>query len=134
MSGAHSISTRRAYGVQRICRVWEQARSSVYARRHATKSRPRRCRRGPVGAAPDAVLVGHIRRVLETSPFHGEGVPQSLGEAAGRGDPHLEGAGAAVNAGARPPGPATAWATRTARRHTTARSPRRPPIRCGERT
>ena len=33
-------------------------------------------------------------------------VPQSLGEAAGRGDPHLEGAGAAVNAGARPPGPA----------------------------
>ena len=39
MSGAHSISTRRAYGVQRICRVWERARSSVYARRHATKSR-----------------------------------------------------------------------------------------------
>ena len=33
----------------------------------------RRCRRGPVGAAPDAVLVGHIRRVLEASPFHGEG-------------------------------------------------------------
>ena len=31
------------------------------------------CRRGPVGAAPDAVLVGHIRRVLEASPFHGEG-------------------------------------------------------------
>ena len=29
--------------------------------------------RGPVGAAPDAVLVGHIRRVLQTSPFHGEG-------------------------------------------------------------
>ena len=30
-------------------------------------------RRGPVGAAPDDVLVGHIRRVLEASPFHGEG-------------------------------------------------------------
>ena len=73
MSGAHSISTRRAYGVQRICRVWERARSSVYARRHATKSRAPRCRRGPVGAAPDAVLGGHIRRVLEASPFHGEG-------------------------------------------------------------
>jgi transposase InsO family protein len=26
-----------------------------------------------VGAAPDAVLVAHIRRVLEASPFHGEG-------------------------------------------------------------
>ena len=42
MSGAQSISTRRAYGVQRICRVWERARSSVYARRHATTSRARR--------------------------------------------------------------------------------------------
>ena len=73
MRGAHSISTRRAYGVPRICRVWARARSSVYARRHATKSRAPRCRRGPVGAAPDAVRVGHIRRVLEASPFHGEG-------------------------------------------------------------
>ena len=31
------------------------------------------CRRGPVGAAPDDVLVGHIGRMLEASPFHGEG-------------------------------------------------------------
>ena len=30
-------------------------------------------RRGPVGAAPDDVLVGHIHRVLEAAPFHGEG-------------------------------------------------------------
>ena len=29
MSGAQSISTRRAYGVQRVCRVWHCARSSV---------------------------------------------------------------------------------------------------------
>ena len=36
MKGAHSISTRRAYGVQRVCRVWHRARSSVYARRQAT--------------------------------------------------------------------------------------------------
>ena len=69
MSGAQSISTRRAYGVQRVCRVWARPRSSVYARRQA----PRDCARGPVGAAPDDVLVGHIRRVLEASPFHGEG-------------------------------------------------------------
>ncbi len=73
MSHAHSISTHRAYGVQRVCRVWEQARSSVYARRRATRSRAPLRRRGPAGAAPDAVLVGHIRRVLEASPFHGEG-------------------------------------------------------------
>ena len=38
----------------------------------ATRSRASR-RRGPVGAATDEVLVGHIRRVLEASPFHGEG-------------------------------------------------------------
>jgi putative transposase len=30
-------------------------------------------KRGPVGAATDADLVGHIRRVLAKSPFHGEG-------------------------------------------------------------
>ena len=72
MSGAQSISARRAYGVQRVCRVWGRARSSVYVRWHATRSRASR-RRGPVGAATDAVLVGHIRRVLEASPFHGEG-------------------------------------------------------------
>ena len=28
MKDAHSISTRRAYGVQRVCRVWHRARSS----------------------------------------------------------------------------------------------------------
>ena len=73
MSGAQSISTRRAYGVQRVCRVWHCARSSVYARRQATPS-PAPCRRrGPVGAAPDDVLGAHGRRVLEASPFHGEG-------------------------------------------------------------
>ena len=73
MSGAQSISTRRASGVQRVCRVWHRARSSVYARRQATRS-PALCRRrGPIGAAPDDVLVAHIRRVLEASPFHGEG-------------------------------------------------------------
>ena len=62
MSGAQSISTRRAYGMQRVCRVWHCARSSVYARRQATPS-PAPCRRrGPVGAAPDDVLVAHVRR------------------------------------------------------------------------
>ena len=73
MSGAQSISTRRAYGVQRVCRVWARPRSSVYARRQAPRDCARGHRRGPVGAAPDDVLVGHIRRVLEASPFHGEG-------------------------------------------------------------
>ena len=73
MSGAQSIATRRAYGVHRVCRVWARPRSSVYARRQAPRDCARGHRRGPVGAAPDAVVVGHIRRVLEASPFHGEG-------------------------------------------------------------
>ena len=83
MSGAQSISIRRAYGVQRVCRVWHRARSSVYARRQATRS-PARCRRrGPIGAAPDDVLVAHIRRVLEASPFHGEGATEKPGRSCG---------------------------------------------------
>ena len=73
MSGAQSISTRRAYGVQRVCSVWARPRSSVYARRQAPRDCARGHCRGLVGAAPDEVLVGHIRRVLEASPFHGEG-------------------------------------------------------------
>ena len=73
MSGAQSISTRRAYGVQRVCRVWHCARSTVYARRQATPSPAPGRRRGPIGAAPDDVLVAHLRRVLEASPFYGEG-------------------------------------------------------------
>ena len=128
MKGAHSISTRRAYGVQRVCRVWQCGRSSVYARRQATTS-PTPCRRrGPVGAAPDDVLVGHIRRVLEASPFHWRRVPESLGETPGRGDPHRAGTSAPVDAGARPPGPAPRGPGARAKGHTTARSPRRPAL------
>ena len=74
MSGAQSISTRRAYGVQRVCRVWHRARSSVYARRRQVTPSPAPYRRrGPIGAAPDDILVAHLRRVLEASPFYGEG-------------------------------------------------------------
>ena len=85
MSGAQSISTRRAYGVQRVCRVWARPRSSVYARRQAPRDCARGHRRGPVGAAPDEVLVGHNRRVLEASPFHGEGYRKVWAKLRGEG-------------------------------------------------
>ena len=128
MKGAHSISTRRAYGVQRVCRVWHCARSSVYARRQATTS-PTPCRRrGPVGAAPDDVLVGHIRRVLEASPFHGEGYRKAwakLRVAGIRTAPERVRRLMREHETSRP---RTAWARRTARRHTTARSRRRSPM------
>ena len=87
MSGAQSISARRAYGVQRVCRVWGRARSSVYVRRHATRSRASR-RRGPVGAATEGAGRPHppSARSLTVSWRR---VPESVGEAAGRKDPHL---------------------------------------------
>jgi putative transposase len=73
MSRACSISVRRAYGLQRVCRVWGQTRSTVYARRSSASRTALPCRRGPVGAGNDEELVSHVRRVLEASPFHGEG-------------------------------------------------------------
>lgn len=74
MSAVHSISTRRPYGLARVCRVWDFARSGVYRRRQAAEApaRPRR-RPGPQGSMPDAALVEAIRGVLLASPFHGEG-------------------------------------------------------------
>ena len=134
MSGAQSISTRRAYGVQRVCRVWARPRSSVYARRQAPRDCTRGHRRGPVGAAPDEVLVVHIRRVLEASPFHGEGYRKVWAKLRVEGirtskervrrlmrEHHLQkGASTPIDARAPPPGPAPrgpgAW-PEGARRH-----------------
>ena len=74
MSTVISISTRRRYGVARICRVWGLARAGLYRRRRAAAmpSVPRR-RPGPEGPMPDAALVDAIRQMLADSPFHGEG-------------------------------------------------------------
>jgi putative transposase len=71
MSQALSPSTGMRYGLARTCRVWAVARSSVYGRRQdPTESRRRP---GPNGPCPDDELGGHIRTVLQDSPFHGEG-------------------------------------------------------------
>ncbi len=46
MKDAHSISTRRAYGVQRVCRVWHRARSKALFMtvwRPSTRSAEHRC-------------------------------------------------------------------------------------------
>ena len=61
----------------RVCRLWDLPRSSVYFQRHQATvpidQRPKAKRRGPLGACSDEELVGHIRRILTESPFHGEG-------------------------------------------------------------
>ncbi len=39
MSEAISETTGKRYGIQRVCRVWERARSSVYDRRQRAAKR-----------------------------------------------------------------------------------------------
>jgi transposase InsO family protein len=75
MSQASSISARKRYGLQRVCRMFQAARSSVYFQRESIGDADRHqpTRRGPVGACADEELVTHIRVVLAQSPFHGEG-------------------------------------------------------------
>ena len=77
LSRSASPGTGKRYGVQRVCRIFGLARSTAYylKAREAVppELRPVPKKRGPLGAATDADLVGHIRRVLAESPFHGEG-------------------------------------------------------------
>jgi transposase InsO family protein len=77
MSDAISESTGKRYGIQRVCRAWERARSSVYARRVARAEKCRSdavpSRRGSKPKASDAALLAAIEADLERSPFQGEG-------------------------------------------------------------
>ncbi len=76
MSEAISESTGRRYGLQRVCRVWERARSSVYDRRQQAKRRRDGAppgRRGPRPKHSDEALLAAIEADLERSPFKGEG-------------------------------------------------------------
>ena len=72
MSRRVSPSADRAYGLQRVARVWGASRATVYRRRRRCDDTPRR-RPGPVGAMADEALVEAIRKLLTGSPFHGEG-------------------------------------------------------------
>jgi putative transposase len=74
MSLTCSPSTQRRYGLARVCRVWELARSTVYlnqARQTGAAATPQK--RGPKTRWSDAELVAEIRAVLGASPFLGEG-------------------------------------------------------------
>ena len=71
------MTTHRRYGLQRVCRIWQVSRSTVYAQRQASMpSEPSispPANRGPLGPCSDSELVDRIRRVLADSPFYGEG-------------------------------------------------------------
>jgi transposase InsO family protein len=74
MSQTCSPSTQRRYGLARVCRVWELARSTVYleqARRAGAGAAPQK--RGPKTRWSDVELVDAIRAVLGAAPFLGEG-------------------------------------------------------------
>jgi putative transposase len=74
MSRAASPFTGRRYGVVRVTREWEMARSSFYYQREIAAQPGRMLgRRGPKTAGSDVLLLKKIREVLEASPFYGEG-------------------------------------------------------------
>lgn len=74
MSSLVSPSVNRRYGLERVCKVWQRSRSAIYARRVRQRpDAPIPRRRGPQGPCSDAELVAHIRKVIEDSPFTGEG-------------------------------------------------------------
>jgi len=68
-----SGSTGAPYGIQRVCRVWEQARSTFYAQQARTAELTPPARQGPKPAVPDDALLALIRADLAASPFSGEG-------------------------------------------------------------
>ncbi len=74
MSRVASPSTGQVYGVARVLRAWELARSSFYYQRRLVRQACRILQgRGPKTAWSDAELIEKIRAVLAESPFHGEG-------------------------------------------------------------
>ena len=77
MSATISLTSAKAYGVERVCAIWEQPRSSFYVwRRNNTGSAEPATsaqKRGPKSAWSDPELLSKIRADLVRSPFQGEG-------------------------------------------------------------
>ena len=74
MSAARSISTERRFGMQRVCKVWNLCRATVYrhlAERDGKTPPPKT--RGPKPVFTDDEPLERIRDVLKASPFSGEG-------------------------------------------------------------
>ena len=76
MSAEISTDTGWRYGLERVCRVLEFPRSTIYAKRQAERCkvvalRPKR--RGPEPQMSDERLLEAIRADLAASPFVGEG-------------------------------------------------------------
>ncbi len=78
MSATISRTSAKRYGVERVCTIWEQRRSSFYAWRRnndpaIAESAPPDQKRGPKTELTDTELLGKIQADLERSLFQGEG-------------------------------------------------------------
>lgn len=76
MSQTTSAGTGKPYGVERVCQVWEQSRSTFYDRQERAQkvaSGGKPSKRGPAPPVPDDELLVLIRQDLATSLFQGEG-------------------------------------------------------------
>jgi transposase InsO family protein len=76
MSQTASAETGKAYGVERVCQVWEQARSTFYDRQERAQKAAEGLKpgkRGPKPLVSDEELLERIRSDLAASPFRGEG-------------------------------------------------------------
>jgi hypothetical protein len=72
MSRQVSPSTNRAYGLQRVARIWRVPRSTIYRQRYRSEAVERK-KPGPLGAMSDEDLVAAIRQLLQDSSSRGEG-------------------------------------------------------------
>lgn len=74
MSHTTSSATNRPYGVVRVYQEWSLSRATFYHQQDRAADPPAEpTKRGPKTAYTDEVLTVHIRQVLATSPFLGEG-------------------------------------------------------------
>jgi transposase InsO family protein len=77
LSATISLTSAKTYGVERVCAIWAQPRSSFYAWRRnnngsAEPATPAQ-KRGPQSGWSDPELLSKIRADLARSPFQGEG-------------------------------------------------------------
>lgn len=74
MSRTLSPSSNKPYGVARVAAVWMFARSTFYAiKARQVQSAGRPAKRGPKTQFTDQELTEQIRRVIDQTPFFGEG-------------------------------------------------------------
>jgi len=137
MSQATSPSTGRPYGVERVCRIWEQARSTVYARHRGVQERKTGGRmplkRGPKPVVADEALRTWWWRIWRRLRFRGKDTARSGGGFASVRGSAWDERGCFASCGRTTSCPPTEAGSRS---HTSIRERSRPtlPGSCGERT